>query len=137
MKKRFSILLLILLITGCSKQEEKFELFSPEAFAYSLDNSWELNASCQAKGFVKNENNGKFASQISFVIDLKLPDGNVTKNIQRGRVDQFVEEDAMDLTINTQIKLDSTYKAGTYIIIFNAKDDFSGRKAEIERQFEL
>ena len=137
MKKIFPVLLLIFLINGCSKQEEKFELYSPVAFAYSLDNSWELNASCQAKGFAKKEYKGRLGAQVSFVIDLKTPDGVIKKDVQHGRVDQLADKDVIDLAINTQINLDSTYKAGKYILIFNAKDDYTGRKAKIERQFEL
>lgn len=137
MKKIFPVLLLILLISGCAKQEEKFELYSPVAFAYSLDNSWELNASCQAKGFAKKEYSGRLGAQVSFVIDLKTPDGGIKKDVQHGRVDQLADNDVIDLAINTQINLDSTYKAGKYILIINAKDDYTGRKAKIERQFEL
>lgn len=137
MKKTAFTLALLLLICACQKENEKFELFSPVAFAYSLDNSWELNASCQAKGFVRKEYAGRMGAQVSFVIDLKTPDGTIKKDVQHGRVDQLAEDDVLDLAINTQINLDSTYKAGKYVLIFNAKDDFSGSTAKIEKQFEL
>lgn len=137
MKKILAIILLVLLIVACEKKEEKLELFSPEAFAYSLDNGWELNASCQVKGFIKKDVQGKFGSQISFELDLKMPNGSVKKNVQRGKVDQLAKEDVADLQINTQVQLDSTYKAGKYILIFNAKDSFSGKTAKAEKEFEL
>jgi len=37
------------------KEEVKFEAFSPEAFAYDIGNSWEVNATVNVKGFTKNE----------------------------------------------------------------------------------
>lgn len=137
MKKLFQLLLITLLMLGCSKKEEKFELFSPVAFAYALDNSWELNASCQAKGFAQTPYKGKFGAQVSFVLDLKKPDGTIKEDVQHGRVDQLANNGIDDLAINTQVQLDSTYKAGKYVLIFRAKDDYTGRKAKIEREFEL
>jgi len=137
MKKIFQLLLIILLMLGCSKKEEKFELYSPVAFAYALDNTWELNASCQAKGFAQTPYKGKFGAQVSFVLDLKKPDGTIKEDVQHGRVDQLANDGVVDLAINTQVQLDSTYKAGKYVLIFRAKDDYTGRKARIEREFEL
>ena len=137
MKKYLLIIFVVLFIAACSKKEEKLELFSPEAFAYSLDNGWELNASCQAKGFVKKEVSGKYGAQISFVLDLKMPNGTIKENIQHGKVDQLAKEEDADLQINTQVNLDSTYKAGKYVLIFNAKDAFTGKKARAEKEFEL
>ncbi len=121
----------------CTQKEKKFELYSPVAFAYALDNSWELNASCQAKGFAQTPYKGKFGAQVSFILDLKKPDGTIKEDVQHGRVDQLANNGIDDLAINKQVQIASNYKAGKYILIFRAKDDYTGRKARIEREFEL
>jgi len=137
MKKLLPLILLLLIIVACSKQEKKLELFSPEAFAYTLENGWELNISCQAKGYELFENKGKYYSKLAFVIDIKQPDGTVIKNVQSGKVEQLAKEDDADTQLNVQIKLDEKYKSGNYIAIFNFRDELSGKQLKIEKQFEL
>lgn len=137
MKNIISIILIILIVFACSKEEKKLELFSPEAFAYSLDNGWELNASCQVKGFEKKKIGGMYKTEIIFELDLKTPDGIVKEKIQQGVIDQSEKEDIVDLPFNTQIVLDANYKAGKYVLIFNAKDNYSSKTSRIEKEFEL
>lgn len=137
MKIIIPIVLIVLFVFACSKEEKKLELFSPEAFAYSLDNGWELNASCQIKGFEKKEIEGMYKAKIYFELDLKTPNGVVKKNIQQGFVDQTEKEDVMDLPFNTQIVLDTTYKSGKYVLIFNAKDNYSNKTSRVEKEFEF
>ncbi|NOX67025.1 MAG: hypothetical protein GXO85_14830, partial [Chlorobi bacterium] len=53
MKKLIPItILIVLFLISCSKEPD-VKLFSPEAFAYTLDNGWELNATVQASGFAQ------------------------------------------------------------------------------------
>ena len=66
-----------------------------------------------------------------------MPDGRLLKNISSGNVDKTSAEKLIDLQIETQIKLDSTYKLGNYKITFFVKDELSGRKAYLWSFFEL
>lgn len=127
----------VLLISACSKEEEKLELFSPEAFAYSIDSEWELNASCRIKGFTQKEENGLFTAKLSFATDIKTPDGKIFSGISKGLIDETGKDRFSDLPIETQIQMDSTFKSGNYIIFFKVKDDLSGESATIQKEFEL
>ncbi len=80
MNKSLYILLLILLTISCSKKEEvKFEAFSPEAFAYDIGDSWEINATVNARGFVKKEVGEDLSASLGFSVDIIDPDGNRDK----------------------------------------------------------
>ena len=75
MNKAIYILLIILLTISCSKKEEvKFEAFSPEAFAYDIGDSWEINATVNVKGFVVKEVGNQSSASISFSVDMIGPD---------------------------------------------------------------
>jgi hypothetical protein len=137
MKKIFALLIVVLFLYSCSKEEEKFELFSPEAFAYSMDNGWELNASCRAKGFLQKEENETFTSKLSFSVDILTPANETLQGIGEGLVDINEEEKLADTQLETQILLDSTFNSGKYIITFNVTDDLSGKTTSIKKEFEL
>jgi hypothetical protein len=137
MKKYFFLIFILLLINACSKKEEKFELFSPEAFAYSMDNGWELNAAIRVKGFLQNENGNKFTAKLSYYIDLQMLDGKVKEKLTNGVIDKTSEEKMMDIPIEIQMQFDSNYKAGNYKIIFHVKDEMTGKELSINSLFEL
>ncbi len=137
MKKFFSIFILVIIIAACAKKERKFELFSPEAFAYTLEKGWELNLSCQAKGYELFEHKGQYYSKLTFMIDIKMPDGTIKQNVQSGKLEQLAKEEDSDSQLNVQIKLDSTYKQGNYLAIINFKDELSGKKLKIDKAFDL
>lgn len=127
----------ILLWTACSSEEEKFELFSPEAFAYSLDSGWELNISCQAKGFVQSERNGNFITKLSYELDIKTPDGKTLYGVQDGLIDQTNKEKVLDVPINIQLQLNSEYAVGLYTITIKVTDNFNNKTVSISKPFEL
>ena len=137
MKKLFFILLLALIISSCSKEEEKLQLFSPEAFAYSLDGGWELNASCRVKGFTQNEINEQFKSKLSFSVNIQTPQGNILEVVDDGLIDKSEKEKVTDLPVETQLEMDSSYVEGKYYVIFHLTDDYSHKTAEIKKEFEL
>lgn len=137
MNKTTLLLTVFILITACSRKFEKFELFSAESFAYSMDSGWELNASVRAKGFEQDEANNKFTVKLSYFADLQTPDGKLFEKISSGMVDKTSAEKITDLPIETQIKLDSTSKTGIYKITFFVKDELTGKKAHISSFFEL
>lgn len=134
--KRTLIIATIIFLFSCS-DEQKLELFSPEAFAYSLDSGWELNASVQAKGFLQNENNDKFSAKLSYEIFLVTPQKDTLKHIDSGSIVEENDEEILDLNIEIQTELDSTYLPGKYVIIYNIKDNNSGMRSRISREFEL
>ena len=137
MKKYFVLTVLLLLIAACSKKEERFELFSCESFAYSMDNGWEVDASVRVKGFEQHEDNGKYSAKLSYTVDLQTVDGRMIVKIDSGVLDKTASEKMMDQQINSQIQLDSTYQTGTYKIFFNVTDEFSGRKSVQWSYFDL
>jgi hypothetical protein len=137
MKKLFVLTILTAVVFSCSKKDEKLELFSAEAFAYSMDSGWELNASCRAKGFRQIEEAGSFKAKLHFTADLTTPEGKAISKVGEGLVNQSSKEKFSDLPIETQIQLDSTYKAGKYILSFNVSDKLSGKSASSKKEFIL
>jgi hypothetical protein len=137
MKKYFLILFLLFAIIACSKKQEKLELFSAESFAYSMDKGWEMNASVRVKGFEQDEIGKDFKAKLSYSVDLETSDGKLVEGIDKGVVDKTQNEKMMDLQINSQLKLDSTYKTGTYKVTFIVKDELTGQKSILWSFFEL
>ena len=137
MSKYFLLGCILFSLVACSKEEEKFQLFSAESFAYSMDNGWELNATVRAKGFVQKENGSKFSIKLSYYLNLQTPDGKLINNIYSGVIDKTENEKIYEIPIESQIKLDSTYKQGNYKIIFYVKDELSGKEISTESIFEL
>lgn len=137
MRKYFPLFVILFLINSCSKKEEKFELFSAESFAYSMDNGWELNATVRAKGFEQKENNNKFFAKLSYYTDIQTSEGKLISKGSSGVIDKTENEKFYEMPIESQIKLDSTYKTGNYKIIFHIKDELSGKEIFIESVFEL
>ena len=137
MKKYFLLSVLLLVIVACSKKMEKFELFSCESFAYSLDKGWETNLSVRVKGFEQEENDNKFSVKLSYTVDLQTPDGRMIYKLDSGVFEKTASERMMDQQINSQIQLDTTYVTGTYKIFINVVDEFSGRKSVQWSYFEL
>jgi len=136
--KRYSFYIIVLiLIAACSSKEEKFELFSPEAFTYSLEEGWELNASCRVKGFTQNRSGEEYLVKLSYTLDLITPDGKKIENISEGLIDERSKEKFLDLLIETQLQLDSSSTQGKYKIVFNVSDDYKEKTISIEKEFEL
>lgn len=136
-KKILLLIVISLYVSGCSKKEEKFELFSAESFAYSMDNGWELNAAVRAKGFEQKENENKFSAKLSYYADIQTSEDKLVNKVSSGIIDKNENEKISEITIESQIKLDSTYKMGNYKIIFHIKDELSGKEIFKESIFEL
>lgn len=137
MKKLTLLFTTFILIIACSRKFEKFELFSAESFAYSMDSGWELNASVRAKGFEQDEENNKFTVKLSYFADIQTPEGKLLERISSGVVDKTSDEKLIDIPIETQIKLDSTFAPGIYKITFFVKDEATGKKGHLSSFFEL
>ena len=72
MKKIVFVCFILFAVISCSKKEDvKFEAFSPEAFAYDIGDSWEINATVNVKGFVKKKVGDEFTASLEFTIDMR------------------------------------------------------------------
>ncbi|MFH0735907.1 MAG: hypothetical protein V1773_15270 [bacterium] len=125
------------LVISCSKEEEKLELFSPEAFCYSLEPGWELNSTVNVKGLVQKEKEGQFFVKVSYSVDLQLPDSTTKKDVYKNIIGKNDKEKVMYLALECQFELDSTYQKGDYTVIYNIIDDYSGKTASILKIFKV
>lgn len=137
MKRIIILILPTIIFFSCSKEEKKLEVFSPEAFAYSMEPGWELNASARIKGYDQKENNGSFEMDIDYWVDLVKADGDTVKNVFKGYLKDKNPESQPDIQMNAQIELDSTYAPGNYSLIFRAVDNLSGKKTSAAAKFDL
>ncbi|MCF8243227.1 MAG: hypothetical protein K9J16_17760 [Melioribacteraceae bacterium] len=138
MKKIFAVLLtFVFLIAACSQEEKKLELFSPEAFAFQLDSGWELNGSVQIKGFAQKEEDDNYTAKLSYYSNLITPAGDTLNEVDYGMIDEYREEEMMDVSLDIQIELDSSFSAGSYKLIYFVSDDISNQQAMAEAQFTL
>ncbi len=127
----------LFLFSACSKEEKKLELFSPEAFCYSLEPGWELNATVNVKNFKQEEKNNTFSAKISFSTDLTLPDNTIKKNLFSNKVEKINNEVILDIPLECQLELDSTYAVGNYQITFNVKDELNGNTTSVTKAFKV
>ncbi len=133
----FSGFCILLLFSSCSKEEKKLEVFNAEAFAYDLGGSWEVDATIRVKGFKQNEKDNKFTTTLSYDIDLVKPAGDTVKALISKTEDKSNNEEFMDVPLEVQFDLDSTYVDGDYKLIFNVKDAETGKMASASASFNL
>jgi hypothetical protein len=137
MKILTSLILLVLLVISCSKkEEEKFEAFSPEAFAYDIGDSWEVNATVNVKGFVKKEIGKELSASFEYIVDLVGPDSLSKDSIFIDSKD-FTESELADVQLEAQFEIDYGSPDGIYKIVFNITDKYSGKIVSAETEFEL
>lgn len=139
MKNYFFIIIFTLILISCGKKEEKFEAFNAEAFAYDLDNYWEVNITTRVKGVseIKDEKTNEYLYELSFTIDLVHPDSTIEKNKFSFSHSQKSNEKLKDVGLEAQFELDSTYKEGNYKIIFNISDAHSKNSTSLEKELVL
>ncbi|MHB1687005.1 MAG: hypothetical protein ACYCVH_06510 [Ignavibacteriaceae bacterium] len=124
--------------SACSKKEEiKLEAFSPEAFAYNMGDSSEVDATTRVKGFVQRQENGLYKATIAYDIDLVTPAKDTVKSLLSRVVDRSKNERMSDTPLEAQFNLDSTYKKGNYTLIYRIKDVNSGQTAISTAAFDL
>ena len=138
MKESIILLLTLLIFYSCSKEEPvKIEAFSTEAFAFYLGDSWEVNATTRVKGFSQKEEGNNFSATIAYDVDLVTPAGDTIAALLSRVEDKTDNEKIMDIPLEAQFELDSTYATGNYTIIFNIKDAASGQTVESSAAFKL
>ena len=137
MNKVLYIFFFILITISCSKKEEvKFEAFSPEAFAYDIGDSWEINATVNVKGFERKEVNDELSTSLGFSVDLIDPDGTETLDVFFDSK-EVTSKELIDVQLEAQFELDYNSPDGLYKIIFNITDKYSGEIVTAEAEFEL
>ena len=137
MKNLFLLTSILLLLISCSKKEEmKFEAFSPEAFAYDIGDGWEVNATINVKGFEQEERDDESFASLSYSIDLINPEDDSTKNIFSNSK-EVNEKEINDVQLEAQFELADTSALGKYKLLFNIKDNNSGKTTSAETDFEL
>jgi hypothetical protein len=138
MKKLAVVIILLSFLMSCGKKEEvKFEAFNPEAFAYDLGESWELNSTVNLRGFNQKESQGEFSASISFSVDLETPSGEIINSIFEDTSEKSGSESIPELQLEAQFEIDSSYVPGKYLVHFNIKDNFSGDVIKNSVEFEL
>jgi len=139
MKRFLSLFILsLLLLISCDNEQTKFEAFNPEAFAYDLGNTWEVNATINVKGFEQREGSrDTFEASISYSADIKTPNGKIVENLYSDKINISAEEEIIDIPLEVQFELDSTYSFGKYTIIFNITDIYSQNSITGSAEFDL
>ena len=126
-------------MNACTKNELKLEAFSPEAFAYDLGEIWEINALVNVKGFEQRENNvnNTFEALINLTADIRTPGGKVVEGVFVDTLDVAHHEEILDVPLEVQFELDTTYSLGRYQIIIHITDEFSKKSITTSVEFEL
>ena len=138
MKKIIFMIATLLVIISCSKKEVKFEAFSAEAVAFYIgDGTAEVNATVRVKGFVQTEKDNNYKASVAYEVDLLNPDSSVRKSVYKFVQSAEKKEPISDIALDAQFSLDSTYKAGTYTLVFNIADKNSDNKTEAKVSFDL
>lgn len=123
---------------GCSsKPEPNLELFSPEAFAFDVGDYWEVNATINAKGFEQKEKKDFFEHNLFYSVDMITADTDTFEAIFEGDVVDSKKEEVIDVQLEAQIEVDSSFSEGKYILIFNVTDQLSKQKKSEKVELEL
>jgi len=137
MKIIISSIILFFFIISCGKKEEvKFEAFSPEAFAYDIGDSWEINATVNVKGFEKKEVGDELSTSLGFSVDVIDPDGAESIDVFFDSK-EVTSKELIDVQLEAQFELDYNSQDGLYKIIFHITDKYSGEIVTAETEFEL
>ena len=138
MKKLMFMIVTLLVLISCSKKDVKFEAFSAEAVAFDIgDGTAEVNATVRVKGFTQTEKNDNYKASVGYEVDLLKPDGTIRNSVFKFVQNDEKKEPIADVALEAQFSLDSTYKAGTYTLIFNIDDKNSENEIKTKVNFDL
>ena len=136
MKKQIALFIILIAVSCGKKEEVRFEGFSPEAFAYDIGHSWEVNATVNVRGFKIIEINDELFASLDFSVDLVNSEGDTLTNILSDSK-EVKEKEINYLQIEAQFELDTTNVEGKYKIIFNIKDNNSNNSTSAEIEVDL
>ncbi|MDZ7764591.1 MAG: hypothetical protein U5K00_09210 [Melioribacteraceae bacterium] len=137
LKPVYLFVIIFFLFFSCSEEELKLEIYSPEAFAFQLENDWELNASAQIKGFQQVEENEKYISKLSYYANLITPEEELLQEVDYGMIDRESDEKLTDIQLEIQIILDESFQEGEYSLQIFVNDDQSGQQDSTAVKFKL
>jgi hypothetical protein len=132
------LIVLLTFVYACKKEEsQKLEASVNQAYAFDIGTAWEVNVSTKVKGFMEEENNGKFKMSLSYTIDLVTPGGKTINGIANKTEDKIDKEKLPDFILDSQFNLDTTYVPGKYKAIINIRDVITGKTASATGSFDL
>ncbi|MBN2572909.1 MAG: hypothetical protein JXA68_12330 [Ignavibacteriales bacterium] len=131
----FAIVLLTFLL-GCSR-EEKYEVFSSEAFAYKLEEGWELNTSAHVKDFVLKEENEIYTCDLTYYIDIQTPSGITIAKADTGLIQESSGDEIDEVAIDIQMELDDGFEEGTYKVVYFVVDKNNNQLVTDTTTFDL
>lgn len=137
MKKLIMLSILFLSFFACSDPEPNLQLFNGEAFAYDIGDSWEVNATVNAKGFLQKEVGDTYQLKLSYSVDLVTPESDSLISIYSDIIEEMSNEELIDIPLEAQIEIDSTFIEGIYSLVFNVKDEFSNQFKSVKINFNL
>jgi hypothetical protein len=138
MKKIIFISILLLSFWACSSRPEpNLQLSNPDAFAFDLGDSWEVNASVKATGFAQVEKDDDYLAKLSFSVDLITPNSDSLSAVFNEIVDEKDIEEFSDFILEAQIEVDNAFGLGDYKLVFNVKDEYSDQTKSISVDFNL
>ena len=137
MKKLIIISILFLSLFACSDPEPNLQLFNAEAFAYDIGDSWEVNATVNAKGFLQKELEDTYQLKLSYSVDLVTPESDSLISIYSDSIEEMSDEELIDIPLEAQIEIDSTFSSGNYKLIFNVTDELSGQQKNLVADINL
>ena len=126
-----------LIFTSCS-EEPKTILFNSEAFAFSIGDGWEINASVNAKGFaqIEKDNSDLYFTSLNYNVNLYTPLDTIY-DADYGSIIDSTKEEILDKQIESQIELNSGFMAGNYLIEFIVEDKYSNTKDTLSTKLVL
>jgi hypothetical protein len=137
MKNIFNSIIILFMLLSCGKKAEiRFEAFSPEAFAYDIGDDWEIIATVNVKGFVKEKIGDELSAYLIFSVDMIDPEGVETKDIFIDSK-EVTSKELTDVQLEAQFEIDSGSPEGRYKIIFNINDQYSGESITALAEFDL
>jgi hypothetical protein len=124
------------MLFSCAQEKLKLELFSPDAFAFTMDDGWELNAAVNVKGFKQNNEDDIYKSKVSYLIHVVTPTDTIY-SADYGVLEESSNEELMDIAIESQIQFDSNFEAGNYMLLVFAEDQLNANKDTVTIPFTL
>jgi len=132
------LIVLLTFVYACKKEEtQKLEASVNQAYAFDIGSAWEVNVSTKVKGFMEEENNGKFKMSLSYTIDVEKPGGQTVKGVISKTEDKIDKEKLPDFILDSQFNLDTTYVPGKYKVTINIRDVITGKTATAAGSFDL
>ena len=131
------IFLVIVLFISCSEEKKEVKVDNVEAYAFALENGWEINASAIASNFQLLQNEDEYSAKLSYYVNLISPSGELYEEVDYGMADNTEDEEFDDLQIKVQLFVDEGFEPGAYTLQMFVTDDLSETEDSASTKFEL